>query len=70
LAGPTVGTLVRLTRATATIDPKGIAGQVIGLDDPFGSLITDIEGEDFKKLGYTLGEEVPVKIEQNICVSF
>lgn len=64
LAGPTVDTLVRLAPKTATIDEKGITGQVIGLDDPFGSLITDILGDDFKKLGYALGEKVPVKIEQ------
>ena len=63
LAGPVVETLVRLTPATATMDAKGITGQVIGLDDPFGSLITDIEGDDFKELGYSLGEKVPVKIE-------
>jgi S-adenosylmethionine hydrolase len=64
LAGPVVETLVRLTPATATVDAKGITGQVIGLDDPFGSLITDIQGDDFKKLGYSVGEKVPVKIEQ------
>jgi S-adenosylmethionine hydrolase len=64
LAGPVVQTLVRLTPTTATIDAKGITGQVMGLDDPFGSLITDIQGDDFKKLGYSLGEKVPVKIAQ------
>jgi S-adenosylmethionine hydrolase len=64
LAGPVVETLVRLTPTTATIDAKGITGQVMGLDDPFGSLITDIQGDDFKKLGYSLGEKVPVKIAQ------
>ncbi|HJZ52917.1 MAG TPA: SAM-dependent chlorinase/fluorinase [Candidatus Acidoferrales bacterium] len=66
LAGPTVDTLVRLRPATATINAKGITGQVMGLDDPFGSLITDIQGDDFKKLGYSLGEKVPVKIEQKL----
>lgn len=64
LAGPVVGTLVRLTPATAMMDAKGITGQVIGLDDPFGSLITDIQDDDFKELDYSLGEKVPVKIEQ------
>jgi S-adenosylmethionine hydrolase len=62
-AGPTVDTLVRLRLATATIDAKGITGQVIGFDDPFGSLIADIQGDDFKKLDYSLGEKLPVKIE-------
>ena len=64
LAGPVVEILVRLTPAAAMVDAKGITGQVIGLDDPFGSLITDIQGDDFKKLGYALGEKVPVKIAQ------
>ena len=66
LAGPKVDSLVRLAPLTATMDAKGITGQVIGLDDPFGSLITDIQGEDFKKLGYALGDKVPVTIEKKV----
>jgi S-adenosylmethionine hydrolase len=62
-AGPTVDVLVRLNPPTASIDAKGITGEVIGLDDPFGSLITNISGEDFKKLGYALDEKVTVKID-------
>ncbi len=46
----------------ATLDNKGITGEVIGLDDPYGSLITDIQGEDFKKLGYSFGEKVTLKL--------
>src|SRR5580658_6985430 len=62
-AGPAVDVLVRLNPPTATMDAKGITGEVIGLDDPFGSLITNISGDDFKKLGYTLDEKVTVKID-------
>jgi S-adenosylmethionine hydrolase len=62
-AGPAVDLLVRLNPSTATLDAKGITGEVIGLDDPFGSLITNISGEDFKKLGYGLGDKVAVKID-------
>ncbi len=43
---------------------KGIAGEVIALDDPFGSLITDIPGDEFKKLGYALGERVTVLLNK------
>jgi len=43
---------------------SGIRGEVIGLDDPYGSLITDISGEDFKKLGYALGDKVTVTVAQ------
>lgn len=59
-AGPPVPQLVRLKTKTSTTTEKGIAGDVIGLDDPYGSLITDIPVEEFKKLGYSLGEKVTV----------
>lgn len=63
-AGPVVGDLVRLKPKTATVEPQGITGDVIGLDDPFGSLITDIQGDDFKRLGYVYGDKVTLKIDQ------
>jgi S-adenosyl-L-methionine hydrolase (adenosine-forming) len=62
-AGPEVSALVRLNPRVATVEAKGVTGTVIGLDDPFGSLITDIQGDDFKKLGYSLEEKVPVTID-------
>ena len=61
LAGPVVSDLVKLSPRVATIDAKGIVGDVIGLDDPYGSLITDIQGSDFKNLGYALGDRVTFK---------
>ena len=64
LAGPEVGDLVRLSPRTATVEANGITGPVIGLDDPFGSLITDIEGVDFKKLGYQVGDKVTLKVDK------
>jgi len=64
LAGPEVADLVRLSPRTATVEANGITGAVIGLDDPFGSLITDIEGDDFKKLGYGFGDKVTLKIDK------
>ena len=63
-AGPVVENLVRLQPKTATVAASGITGEVIGLDDPFGSLITDILGDDFKKLGYLYGDKVTLKIDQ------
>ncbi len=62
LVGPEVKELVRLEERVAKVSATGIAGEVIGLDDPYGSLVTDISGEDFKKLGYALGEKVSVEI--------
>jgi S-adenosylmethionine hydrolase len=64
LAGPEVAELVRLTPKVATVTDKGIDGQIIGLDDPFGSLISDIQGDDFKKLGYALGDKVTVQLDK------
>ena len=61
-AGPEVKELVRLEPKTSVMNEKGIDGDVIGLDDPYGSLITDVPGDDFKKLGYNLGDKVTVQI--------
>jgi S-adenosylmethionine hydrolase len=64
MAGPEVTGLVRLNPVLATVDKKGITGQVIALDDPFGSLITNIPGDEFKKLGYAMGQKVSVTIDK------
>jgi len=64
LAGPEVQQLVRLTPKTATVTEKGIEGEVIALDDPFGSLISDIPGEEFHNLGYTVGDKVTVQLDK------
>ncbi len=63
-AGPVVDNLVKLQPKTATVAANGITGEVIGLDDPFGSLITDVQGSDFKNLGYAYGDKVTLKIDQ------
>jgi S-adenosylmethionine hydrolase len=64
IAGPEVSQLVRLSPKNANRDNKGVTGEVIGLDDPFGSLITDISKEDFEALGYTLDDRVPLQISK------
>lgn len=64
LVGPEVRELVRLSPPVARVDETGITGEVIGLDDPYGSLITDIQGDDFKTLGYALGEKVRVAVNK------
>src|SRR6266403_1901503 len=62
IAGPVVPQLVRLSPKIATVDEKGITGDIIGLDDPFGSLITDIQGDDFRALGYAVGDKVSFQL--------
>jgi S-adenosylmethionine hydrolase len=70
-AGPEVSELVRLKVKTAVLNEQGIEGDVIGLDDPYGSLITDVLGDDFKKLGYNLGDKVTVRIgERSVVVPY
>ena len=64
LVGPPVQQLVRLTPKASVTSAKGIDGDVIALDDPYGSLITDIPGEDFKQLGYNVGDQVVVQINK------
>jgi S-adenosyl-L-methionine hydrolase (adenosine-forming) len=64
LAGPQVNQLVQLAPKTATTTEKGIDGDIIGLDDPYGSLITNIPGDDFKKLGYNFGDKVTVQLNK------
>jgi S-adenosylmethionine hydrolase len=63
-AGPAldVAKLVRLKNTTAAIDATGLQGQVIGTDGPFGNLVTNVPAAAFAKLGYTLGDRVPVTI--------
>ena len=67
-AGPEVKELVRLQPKTSVMNEQGIDGEVIGLDDPYGSLITDVPGDDFKKLGYNLGDDVTVQIAGKAAV--
>jgi S-adenosylmethionine hydrolase len=64
LVGPVVPQLVRLTPKVSVTDAKGITGEVIALDDPYGSLITDIPGEDFRSLGYQIADKVPLELDK------
>ena len=60
--GPAVRQLVRLDLKPATVDYKGLTGEVIALDGPYGNLITNIAAEDFLKLGYRRGDKLKVTI--------
>jgi hypothetical protein len=57
-----VSKLVRLDIAPAKLDERGLNGQVIATDGPFGNLVTNISGEDFLKLGYPRGQTAHVTI--------
>jgi S-adenosylmethionine hydrolase len=60
--GPVVPKLIRLDLKPATVDEKGLTGEVIALDGPFGNLVTNISDEDFLKLGYKHGDKLKVTI--------
>jgi S-adenosylmethionine hydrolase len=64
LVGPEVSELVRLTPKSPTTTDKGIDGDIIALDDPFGSLVTDIPADEFKNLGYNLGDKIQIQINK------
>lgn len=64
MVGPPVDQLVRLTPKISKETDKGIDGDVIALDDPFGSLITDISKDQFEKLGYRLGDKITVQLNK------
>ncbi len=63
-AGPAldVAKLVRLDLKNATIDEKGLHGQVIATDGPFGNLVLNVPAETFAQLGYKLGDMVPCEL--------
>jgi S-adenosylmethionine hydrolase len=64
LAGEVVPQLVQLTPKVSSTSESGIDGDIIGLDDPYGSLISNIPGEEFKKLGYALGDKIIVPLNK------
>ena len=64
IAGQEVPQLVRLTPKTASVDEKGATGEIIGLDDPYGSLISNIPKQDFENLGYKIGDKVTLTLNK------
>jgi len=60
-----VNKLVRLSLTASKLDDRGLQGEVIATDGPFGNLVTNISGEDFLKLGYGRGQNVHVIIGKN-----
>ena len=63
-AGPEIPVkdLVRLDLKAAKFEGGTLIGEVIATDGPFGNLVTNVSAEDFLKLGYERGQEVPVKV--------
>ncbi len=69
--GPIAPPLVRLELQKVVIDDSGIAGSVVALDGPFGNLVTNVGGDEFRKLGYRLGEPVRIRLgDKDLAVPF
>ena len=60
--GPALGTFTRLEVPRATTDGSGINGAVVALDGPYGNLVTNIDREEFSRLGFELGATVRVSV--------
>jgi len=54
--------LVRLDWKVARFDERGLSAAVIATDGPFGNLVTNVNAEDFLKLGYERGQDVPIAL--------
>src|SRR5229473_2283399 len=54
--------LVRLEVRSARLDDRGLTAEVIATDGPFGNLVTNIDADDFLKLGYQRGQQVPITV--------
>jgi S-adenosylmethionine hydrolase len=57
-----IASMVRLELKAARLDDRGVTAEVIATDGPFGNLVTNLDGDDFLKLGYPRGQDIPVKL--------
>src|ERR1700722_18336217 len=57
-----VKNLVRLELKASKFDDRGLKATVIATDGPFGNLVTNIDADDFLRLGYQRGQVVPVTV--------
>jgi len=52
--------LVRLPIRPVRLDAQGLTGEVIAVDGPFGSLITNVSRDQFSALGYRQGDTITI----------
>lgn len=63
--------LVHLDLKMARVDEHGLNATVIATDGPFGNLVTNVDANEFLKLGYERGQEVPVKVgDKDLKIKF
>jgi S-adenosylmethionine hydrolase len=44
---------VRIALDVPAVDERGLAGEVIALDGPFGNLVTNVDARAFRALGWS-----------------
>jgi S-adenosylmethionine hydrolase len=60
--GPEVKDWVRLDIVPARRTAQGVSGEVVGLDGPYGNLVTNVGADLFAELGHVLGANVEVRL--------
>ena len=60
--GPALATVTRVEQPGAAMEGRGIRGRVVGLDGPYGNLVTNIDGDALRQLGYEPGDAVRVHV--------
>ncbi len=60
--GPETSNLQRLDVHRSKLDDKGITGEIIGTDGPYGNLMTNIPAETFQKMKNALGDVIHARI--------
>ncbi|MBL8150672.1 MAG: SAM-dependent chlorinase/fluorinase [Blastocatellia bacterium] len=58
--------LIRLNIEKPELRRDGLKGNIIGLDGPYGNLVTNITEELFVQLGYKYGSKVKIKIGKKL----
>src|SRR5437016_3890107 len=63
--------LVRLDLKQTKLDERGLTAEVIAMDGPYGNLVTNIDANDFLRLGYQRGAQVEVTVgKEKITMPF
>ena len=60
--GPPVAAPARLEIPRAIATDDGVSGSVVGLDGPFGNLVSNIDAAAFRAQGYAIGEPVRLRL--------
>jgi S-adenosylmethionine hydrolase len=63
-AGPKLSTHVRLNLNPPRIAETEISGEVVGLDGPYGNLVTNIPADLFQQFNYQVGEVIHARIAE------